>query len=298
MDSTAVDAVIERAVWHGLALQQDSVEIIDSGLDFRVAMADDAAGDRWVLRIPRRADVVAGLDAEAAVLELVRGHLTAEVPRWEIREPELLGYRALPGRPGLSVLEGEPQWHMDPESLSYARSLGRLLAELHTVPRAEVEAAGVEICEPDEVRRRWRQDVETVAGEFTVDRSLLRRWRTWLDEDALWPQRSVMTHGELYPAHTLMGESGEITGVLDWTTARVDDPGRDFMHQFALAGQDVFAETVAAYEAAGGAVWPRLAEHCHELWAAGPVGYAKFALQSGDDHHRSAAAALLDPDGD
>lgn len=33
-----------------------------------------------------------------------------------------------------------------------------------------------------------------------------------------------MTHGEIYPAHVLFDEAGTINGVLDWTTARSDDP--------------------------------------------------------------------------
>lgn len=296
MDSSALDDVIQRAVWHGLALDTESVEIIDAGLDFRVALADDASGERWVLRVPRRPDVLPRMDDEARILEFVRPHLSVAVPAWEVHSEELIAYRALPGHPGLTLRGGEPQWHMDAESPEFAAALGRLLAELHGIDPEEARAAGIEVRTPEDSRARWQEEIDVVAAEFDVAEDLLTRWRTWLDADELWPQRTVMTHGELYPAHILLGETGQITGVLDWTTARVDDPGRDFSYQFSIAGQEAFGVTVDAYEQAGGTVWPKLAEHCHELWAASPVAYGIFALSTGDPQHRIAAAALLNPE--
>lgn len=296
MDTFELDDLIQRAVWHGLALKRDSVEIVDSGLDFHVALADDATGDRWVLRVPRRADVVDRIADEARILDLVRPHLSVPVPDWTVRSEELLAYRALPGHPGLTLRAGEPQWHMDPESHQFAAGLGRLLAELHGIDPAEARTAGVEIRSPEQARQRWVEEIEIIAAEFDVSSGLLDRWRAWLDADALWPDRTVMTHGEIYPAHTMLGEQGEITGVLDWTTARVDDPGRDFAYQFSIAGEEAFALTLRSYEEAGGTVWPKLVEHCHELWNASPVAYGMFALTTGDPQHRLAAAALLNPE--
>ncbi|WP_300345014.1 macrolide 2'-phosphotransferase [Nesterenkonia sp.] len=296
MNSSSLDDVLERAAWHGLALNAQTVEINESGLDFTVALADDAAGDRWVLRIPRRPDVVERMHQEARILDLVRPYLSPAVPDWIIQAEELLAYRALPGRPGMNLLGGEPQWHMDPESPQFAEELGRLLAQLHSIDPEEARAAGVEVRTPEQVRQNWQEEIETVAAEFDVAADLLRRWRGWLDADQLWPQSTVMTHGEMYPAHVLLSESGEITGVLDWTTARVDDPGRDFAYQFSIGGQEAFSRTVEAYEQAGGEVWPHLAEHAHEIWAASPVAYGMFALTTEDPQHRIAAAALLNPD--
>lgn len=296
MSTPEIEALVERAVWHGLALERDSIIVIDEGLDYRVALAEDAAGESWTLRIPRRADVVDTMEAEAAVLNLVRPHLSAAVPDWKVRGEELIAYPALPGRLGMSLADGEPQWHMDPESHTYAAGLGRLLAELHGIDVDSARAAGVEVRTPEQARQVWKDQVGAVAAEFDVAPSLLRRWGAWIEEDSYWPEASVMTHGEIYPAHVLLDGDAAITGVLDWTTARVDDPGRDFASQFALAGEEAFEVTVRAYEEAGGTTWPRLAEHCHELWNASPLAYATFAMRSGDATHRTAAAALLNPD--
>ena len=53
--------------------------------------------------------------------------------------------------------------------------------------------------------------------------------------------------------------------------------------------------TVDEYVRGGGHVWPRLAEHCAEIMATGPVGYGLFALQTGAEEHRRAAQEILVP---
>ena len=95
-------------------------------------------------------------------------------------------------------------------------------------------------------------------------------------------------------AHVLLGGEGEITGVLDWTTARVDDPARDLAAQHGAAGEEMLRVTVAAYEEAGGQAHAGLAAQARHLWDASPIGYALHALTTGADADREAAAALLD----
>ena len=71
-----------------------------------------------------------------------------------------------------------------------------------------------------------------------------------------------MTHREIYPAHVLFDEYGTITGVLDWTTARVDDPARDLAAQYGAGGEEMLQATLAVYEQAGG--------HVHRAWPPRP----------------------------
>jgi macrolide phosphotransferase len=166
---------------------------------------------------------------------------------------------------------------------------------LHAFDPVEAAGAGVEVRQPAEVREQWRRDIATVTADFDVDGGLRHRWAAWLAEDSYWPDFSVLTHGEIYPAHTLVVDE-EITAVLDWTTASVGDPARDFAIHHAAAPGGAFDATVERYVELGGRVWPRLAEHCAELFAAGPVAYGLFALQTGLDEHRQAAQAQLKPE--
>lgn len=281
---------------HGLNLASEPPRIIEMGLDFRVVITRDTADQRWVLRIPRFPAVMQRAEVEGRLLAAVARHLDIAVPDWRIHSPELIAYPLLPGQPGLEVDgEGNPVWHTNVSSPTYARSFGELLAQLHTIPVDEVAATGVTVHDPGQVRAAWARDVDKVAAEFTVAPALLERWRTWLAEDSYWPGHSVPTHGEIYPGHTLVREN-QMTGVIDWTTAAVGDPARDLMFQQAMATPEAFRITLDHYERGGGRTWPRLAEHCAEMFAANPVGYGIYAMEAGSESHLQAAAAALNPE--
>jgi macrolide phosphotransferase len=295
---STIDDAVARAASHGLHVDAATATVNEAGLDYRVVMAADGDGQRWVLRIPRRDDVALGQAAEARILDLVAPALAAvgvAVPQWRIREPDLIAYPALPGAPGLTIDDGEPVWHMDAASPDYAERLGALLARLHAIDAQQAVAAGVEVRSPAQVRQAWADDIARVRAEFTVGTALTDAWQAWLDDDTCWPTATVMTHGEIYPAHLLLSDDGEITGVLDWTTARVDDPARDLAAQYGAAGEDLLRVTIAAYERAGGRAGPGLAVQARHLWDASPIGYGLYALTTGVDADLAAAAALLDP---
>lgn len=298
---STIDEALALAAEHGLELSGHDATVNEAGLDYRVVMASDADGIRWVLRLPRREDVSAGMDAEVRILDLVAPALAADgiaVPQWEVRVPELIAYRALPGAPGLTLTDaGEPVWHMDPASPDYAERLGRLLARVHSIGADEARAAGVEVRTPAEVRHAWVDDVTRVRDAFTVAPSLSDAWQAWLDDDACWPERTVMTHGEIYPAHVLLADDGTFTGVLDWTTARVDDPARDLSAQYGAGGEDMLQQTLRAYEQAGGHVHPGLAAQARHLWDASPIGYGLYSLTTGADADMATAASLLETQG-
>lgn len=297
---STIDDAIALAAAHGRHLSARGATVNEAGLDYRVVMASDATGRKWVLRVPRRADVSEGMAAETRVLDLVAPVLAEDgvaVPDWQVRSPELIAYPALPGAPGLTLSgAGEPEWHMDPASPDYAERLGRLLARLHSITPEQAEAAGVEVRTPARVRQAWRDDVARVSEAFTVSPVLAEAWRAWLEDDTCWPERTVMTHGEIYPAHVLFDEEGTITGVLDWTTARVDDPARDLSAQYGAAGEEMLRATLTAYEQAGGHVHSGLAAQAKHLWDASPIGYALYALITGAETDLVTAASMLNPE--
>ena len=297
---STIDDAIALAAAHGRHLSARGAIVNEAGLDYRVVMASDATGRKWVLRVPRRADVSEGMAVETRVLDLVAPVLAEDgvaVPDWQVRSPELIAYSALPGAPGLTLTDtGEPEWHMDPASPDYAERLGRLLARLHSITPEQAEAAGVEVRTPARVRQAWRDDIARVSEAFTVSPVLAEAWRAWLEDDTCWPERTVMTHGEIYPAHVLFDEEGTITGILDWTTARVDDPARDLSAQYGAAGEEMLRATLTAYEQAGGHVHPGLAAQAKRLWDASPVGYALYALITGAETDLVTAASMLNPE--
>ena len=288
-------SILELADRHGLNLDPASLEANEMGLDYRVIIASTDSGDRWVLRIPRRAGLIEQAAVEAKVLKLVKPALTPAVPDWQIHSPDLIAYPLLPGAPGLTLdSSGSPVFHIDMSSHTYAESMGDLVYELHSISTDQASAAGVPTRSPDEVRSHWRSSIDKVAAEFTIDSALKARWSAWLDDDSYWPTWSVLTHGELYPAHTLV-ENDKITAVLDWTTAEVADPARDFVFFQSAAPPEVFERMVQRYIERGGRFWPRLKDHCVELMTLSPVSYGLYALETGEDDHRAAAQEALKP---
>ncbi|GAA1796847.1 MULTISPECIES: macrolide 2'-phosphotransferase [Brevibacterium] len=288
-------AISELAAEHGLTLVPESVSIDEIGLDFRVAFAEAADGSAWVLRIPRRPDVTERADVEGRFLGSVAPHLSVDVPDWQIHTDRLIAYPLLPGSPGLTLDEdAQPRWHFDVEATDYAHSLGDVLAELHAVDPAVVRDSGIPILSPAEVRQQKREDIAAVVREFEVAEDLRERWAAWLDDDRYWPTWSTVTHGEIYPAHQLM-EGTRIVGLLDWTTAAVGDPARDFMFHQMSVSPEAFDLTVERYVERGGRVWPKLAEHCAEMFSTAAVDLGLYALDTGDVGHLEAAREQLNP---
>lgn len=288
--------IARLAAEHGLAVDPSSLRFNEMGLDFRVAIARAEDDRQWVLRVPRRPAVMEQARVEGSLLAAVSGHLHIEMPDWRIHSERLIAYPLLSGTPGLELGEdGAPRWHVEVSAPAFAESLGGLLGELHAVPAELVAPSGIPIRAPEQCRQAWSDDIDRVAGQFRVAGDLLASWRRWLDDDGLWPDHSVLCHGEIYPGHTLVDDDGRIIGVLDWTTASVGDPAQDLMFHRATATAEAFELTLTRYRERGGRTWPRLGEHCAAMLSAAPVRYGLYALETGEQQHRGAAQAQLDP---
>lgn len=57
--------VIEIAKKHGLPIKEDTIVFNESGLDFLAVFAADQQGNEWVLRLPRREDVMSRTKIES-----------------------------------------------------------------------------------------------------------------------------------------------------------------------------------------------------------------------------------------
>lgn len=295
MHSAGTAAIRDLASNHGLDIVLETITVNELGLDFQVAIAEAVDGRSWVLRIPRRPDVTDRAAVEGRFLRSIAPHLSVAVPDWQVHTDDLIAYPLLPGNPGLTIDEqGQPQWHFDLESREYAESLGDFLAELHSVGPSVVRPSGIAEYSPAEVRQRKSDDIARVVAEFDVAQSLRERWAEWLDDDSYWPEWTTVTHGEVYPAHQLMDGARNLS-ILDWTTAAIGDPARDFMFHHASVSTEIFDATIKRYVDKGGRIWPKFAEHCGELFSTSPVELGLYALQTGDAGHTEAAKAQLNP---
>lgn len=295
-----VAELLEAAGRHGLRLSSDQEDVDNSGLDFLVVHACDQDGVPWVVRTPRRVDVLTSMPIEARVLALARSRLPVAVPDWRVFAPEVIAYPRLEGMPAVTIDPTRgPSWNIiDPAAPAdvFMDSFAAALVALQAIPIAAARDAGVPIKTVDAAR-------QAIGGAMAATREVLQppdalwaRWQRWLEADELWPRYEALVHGDLHPGHMLLGGDGRLTGILDWTEAQITDPSIDLAMFFGCFGPQALDGLITRFESAGGQTWPGLRRHAAERWAASPALAAEWALRAGNDavleHARGQLAAL------
>ncbi|HZG96008.1 MAG TPA: phosphotransferase [Mycobacteriales bacterium] len=188
-----------------------------------------AIGD-WLLRFPRRPEVVDELVREQRVLDAIAPLLPVAVPR--SRPVGVLE----DGTPFFAhpLIPGEPLDEPTARLGLVVSQLAGLLHALHAVPARQVTDLGVPVLDAG-ATRRW---VHETAGRAVTDvlpllpgslrTAAAADWDAILAEVAGWSFAPVVCHGALYPSNILVQRGrGVVTGVLDWADVRVGDPAAD-----------------------------------------------------------------------
>lgn len=289
-----IEEIQQLAAQHGLTLKPESIQLEESGADFLAAFADDSDGTPWVLRMPRREDVLPRADSEGRALELIRRQLPVAVPEWRINSPELIAYPRLAGTP--AVVEGEAYvWHVPapPPHAPFIESLAGALAALHTTSHEAAAEAGLRILSPTAVREAAAEKIARAGKILDVPAIIWKRWQAWLINDELWPPFSALIHGDLHPGHLLVDQDGRVTGIIDWTEAEVSDPAIDFVFAYWILGEKVLRQLLKRYQAAGGRVWPGMVQQIGARQSLMPAVVAAFAEDSGHLEYLEFARTLL-----
>ncbi|ERJ58834.1 Mph(E)/Mph(G) family macrolide 2'-phosphotransferase [Sphingobacterium paucimobilis] len=282
------------ALEHGLKISDD-ISINEMGIDFRVAFVKEVDGQNWVLRIPRRKDMIEQIQNESRILDLAKRNLSVHVPDWKIVSERLIAYPLLEDAPALTfdAVTHEISWNIDPNSVAYVRSLAKSLAELHRVASDDVRKSNLKIMEPNELRTETANRIQLVKSELGISETLESRYRRWLDNDLLWPDFTCFIHGDLYAGHVLTTKEGKVSGIIDWSTAHMGDPAMDFSGHLSVFGEDSLKLLITEYVKQGGTIWDKIYEQSIERAAAAPLAYGAFAIECNDDRHISAAKTAL-----
>lgn len=278
-----VAELLARAANHGLALTARSPDLDNTGLDFVVAHAEDAAGQPWIVRCPRRPAVVAGAAIEARVLAVVRRHLAVPVPDWQIHAPDVIAYPRIAGTPAVTTGADGIQWNViDPAAPSpvFLDSYARVLAALQAIPAAELRAGGVPERDIAANIAQIREAAAQTRNLLEVPDATWDRWHAWLDDPARWPPHLAMVHGDLHPGHLLLADDGALCGVLDWTEGQLSDPVIDFAMFLGGFGRAATAALVERFVAHGGVAWPGLLDHAAMRWSMFAALGAAWALKA------------------
>lgn len=291
--------VIEIAKKHNLILKEETMQFNESGLDFQVVFALDESGIDWVLRLPRREDVMPRTRVEKQALDLVNKYVKSfQVPNWIIYTNELIAYKKLDGVPAGTIDHniGNYVWEIDINNVppSFHMSLGRVLAELHSIPNDKATEFGLIVQTPEETRKSMKQRMNNVKTKFGVGEKLWNRWQSWVNDDEMWPKKTGLIHGDVHAGHTMIDKEANVTGLIDWTEAKVTDISNDFVFNYMAFGEEGLEALIIAYKEAGGYYWPKMKEHIIELVAAYPVSIAEFAIVSGVEEYVQMAKKALE----
>jgi aminoglycoside phosphotransferase (APT) family kinase protein len=176
---------------------------------------------------PRRAENVEWFERELAVYRALEPTGLAVVPRlidqWFDEAVYPLPFAAV------TRLRGA----RPPDASGMCPALGRAIARWHTVAPPDLPGARPP-AHHDRPDMRWLRraldpattvDAVTEAAERLDRRECVGRWSEILETAAR--HRHVLVHGDIHEDQFLAVD-GELTGVLDWETARVDHPFWDF----------------------------------------------------------------------
>ncbi|KAB2331399.1 Mph(B) family macrolide 2'-phosphotransferase [Bacillus mesophilum] len=293
-----IKQVIEVTKKHHLLLKEETMKVNESGLDFQVVFAQDENGTEWVLRLPRREDVMPRTKAEKQALDLVNQYADSfQSPNWIIYTNELIAYRKLEGVPAGTIDHniGNYVWEIDVNNVpeSFHQSLGRVLAELHSIPSDKARELDLIVHTPEEARMSMKQRMLKVKETFGVGDDLWHRWQAWLNDDDMWPKKTGLIHGDVHAGHMMIDKDANVTGLIDWTEAKVTDISNDFVFNYKAFGEEGLDALILAYKEAGGYYWPKMKEHVIELDAAYSVSLAEFALVSGLEEYEQMAKEAL-----
>lgn len=286
--------ILNLASNHGLQLVGD-ITINEMGIDFKVVFATDVNGKKWVLRIPRRKDLVGQIEQEHKILNLVKKYLSVSVPDWKIVSPKLIAYPLLEDLPVITfdAETYDVTWNIDKDDARFVPSLAKVLVELHQIPSQEALSEGLKFSTPEVFRQEVLDNIETIKRELGMSVDLETRWRKWVDTDSLWSDFSTFIHGDLYAGHILADKNAEISGIIDWSEGQVSDPSIDFSGHIAVFGEESLRDLIYWYKKFGGKVWENIFEQSVERHSASPLNYAIFALKTNSDEHLKAVKIQL-----
>lgn len=128
---------------------------------------------------------------------------------------------------------------------------------------------------------------------LAIPDNLWSNWQNWLNTDINWNHNMQFIHGDLHPSHILADNTEKVTGILYWTEAKISDPTIDFTVFYAVFGEQVLDRLIAAYKKYGGNVWPDIKNHINSTLLSYPVGFATYAIKSGDNTYLDVAQAMI-----
>jgi aminoglycoside phosphotransferase (APT) family kinase protein len=258
-----------------LGLKAPRVVPIEEGWDSSVFEVDG----EWIVRAPRRPEVRDWMRVEAALLPALADALPVPIPQFagveDTARDFFVAYRKLEGE----ALSAEACRGSSGAPL--AAQLASFLADLHAFPRERATAAGLPDVGPgDWIVHQERFAVRCVdvvvpllaEDERTRAERMFEDLLSGLDTFA----ETVLIHADLGPAH-LLHRGPSLTGVIDWSDARLGDPALDFAWLLHGTGEPFAEALLRAYGGQPDDALPSRALSYHRL---GPWHEVLYGLEN------------------
>jgi aminoglycoside phosphotransferase (APT) family kinase protein len=247
--------------------------LAESGLDNLVL---DVGGE-WIVRLPRRANIEQHFAGEVALLAELGDVLSVPVPRPEFSPNN--GARAVRYRKLVGTRLDE---HLDgPHRLALACRLGRFLGELHGFPTSRARELGVRAYDPPTWLEQFRifyANARLRAFPLLNPRERKRAAdliESYVVDDAKLSFTPSLMHGDLAPEHVLCNTAGLITGVIDWTDARIGDPAVDLAWLVHGTDDEFAGAVLGSYPGSD----PAMVERAHFYYQVVPWHVVLFGVE-------------------
>ena len=214
-------------------LVADDIEYLGDGWDFWVFGAADI-----VLRFPKTPEYAGQLAAERRfLLELAPTlPLPVPIPRHLVENgPNGLPFAVYQRIPGVSLIDLQRT-----PAPGFGVALGRFLKALHAFPVEQAAALGLEVFDGPRARaRRIEKYEELVRRVFPLLSCEARTYvggifERHLNDPEQWSFEPCLCHGDIDDRNVLADpDTGELTGVVDFTDADVHNPAGDFAWAYA-----------------------------------------------------------------
>jgi aminoglycoside phosphotransferase (APT) family kinase protein len=232
----------------------------------------------WIFRFPPRPETEAGLRKEAALLPELGPALPVPVPEPDIVVRDgvfFVGHRKIEGRALSAARPG------------LAEQLAAFLSALHSFPVARAAELSVPVLDAHGALERDRQLAQRCErlvfpllerAERETARAMFEEFFQVASNVEL---ETVLIHADLGPEHILC-RGDLVSGVIDWSDARVGDPALDFA--WLLFGLDEpFAEALLDSYAGSRAADDSLRERALFYHRLGPWHEVLYGLERGGD---------------
>jgi aminoglycoside 2''-phosphotransferase len=220
----AEDEIRETLARHVPQLADASIAFLADGWDVWAFTAGD-----YVLRFPKRPEVIEWLARESRLLKLLLGRLPLPVPKLEAYDTDGAIFTVHRMLPGVRILEAPT-----PLGPGVGEQLGRFIRALHAVPVEDALAAGVLLDDGARLRAERAEQYERVIR--TVSPLVSCEARTYIEtmyesnlNDATnFDYEPVFIHRDLDSNTLVDPETRELTAVIDFGDAIVGNRAFDY----------------------------------------------------------------------